>query len=389
MSDAQLPPDAGDGESDLPRRPGLRLTEAGVIAAARFEAFADGALKDVRASASDANANGTVMHDAPDAPETAAQREADETSADDQPMLDLGFPDLPHQAAPPPLPGGAPASASQSSERSAIALAPDASGSADSGLEAPALLDPAGAGEHPVETAEAPAAETPMEISPIFSALDAAERAAEAAQQGNATLEADAFDLGILLPQSRPADAEVADTAQDLPQEPEPPADDSAEGDGKGDLEAAGDAADAPDTAPPHPAAPASTDTDDDEAPPANPVHDAAARIAAEASATAAALENLKRLLDHKLPPEIAVAQQEEASGPERAAPPPIPAPAYRPPAHLPITPPPMVATAMAATALSFPADDEPVRSGMAVGSFLAGFALSWVFGAVLYVFLI
>ena len=94
MSDAQLPPDAGDGESDLPRRPGLRLTEAGVIAAARFEAFADGALKDVRASASDANANGTVMHDAPDAPETAAQREADETSADDQPMLDLGFPDL-------------------------------------------------------------------------------------------------------------------------------------------------------------------------------------------------------------------------------------------------------------------------------------------------------
>ena len=228
-----------------------------------------------------------------------------------------------------------------------------------------------------------------MEISPIFSALTPPNgpprprsRATPPSRQTHSTW----YSAAAVSPGRRrswPTQRRTCRKNQNRP------LDNSAEGDGKGDLEAAGDAADAPDTAPPHPAAPASTDTDDDEAPPANPVHDAAARIAAEASATAAALENLKRLLDHKLPPEIAVAQQEEASGPERAAPPPIPAPAYRPPAHLPITPPPMVATAMAATALSFPADDEPVRSGMAVGSFLAGFALSWVSGAVLYVFLI
>ena len=112
--------------------------------------------------------------------------------------------------------------------------------------------------------------------------------------------------------------------------------------------------------------------------------------LPAEANATAAALENLKRLLMHRLPePYIAGASNRQEAGPELTEPPPIPA--YRPAVQLPVTPPPMIAAPVAATALSyFEEDDAPPsrRWGVALGSFFAGFALSWVFGAVLYVYL-
>jgi predicted MFS family arabinose efflux permease len=49
-----------------------------------------------------------------------------------------------------------------------------------------------------------------------------------------------------------------------------------------------------------------------------------------------------------------------------------------------------MITGALASAALAFPVDEPPPRrSGAAVGSFLVGFTLSWVFGAALYVFLI
>ena len=111
---------------------------------------------------------------------------------------------------------------------------------------------------------------------------------------------------------------------------------------------------------------------------------DAAARIAAEANATAAALENLKRLLMHRLPePYIAGASNRQEAGPELTEPPPIPA--YRPAVQLPVTPPPMIAAPVAATALSyFEEDDAPPRRWLSVGSFFAGLALTVVFGTVL-----
>jgi hypothetical protein len=139
------------------------------------------------------------------------------------------------------------------------------------------------------------------------------------------------------------------------------------------------------------PAAPQGLDAPpdaDEQAPPSEMLQDAAARIAAEASATAAALENLKRLLVHNRgEPDIAALHHLLEPSPERTEPPPIPV--YRPPARLPITPPPMVEPPQAATSLSpFPDDVSPRRPVAAVGSFFAGFALSWVLGAVLYVFL-
>ena len=58
---------------------------------------------------------------------------------------------------------------------------------------------------------------------------------------------------------------------------------------------------------------------------------DAAARIAAEANATAAALENLKRLLMHRLP-EPHIARRIKPAGSRTRAYEPPPIPAYRPP---------------------------------------------------------
>ena len=108
-------------------------------------------------------------------------------------------------------------------------------------------------------------------------------------------------------------------------------------------------------------------------------------RITAEANATAHALENLKRLLAHKLP-NLAI---EEAS---------------RPPEAIPVQPPPILSAPSAPfDAADFAHQDDAIeefplppiagkmhgrRAGFALGSFLSGFAASWVFGAVLYAYL-
>jgi hypothetical protein len=223
-----------------------------------------------------------------------------------------------------------------------------------------------------------------IEVSPIFSALDAAEVAAEARQQASPALQMDAFDVGILLAPAEPMQDAEETRAQpeDLPQPTDPDALDMAASESLADTaeldsSARNEVADEPSHAA-------------EEARPSELLQDAAARIAAEANATAAALENLKRLLVHKLPdpaiPDetIAVPHRAEESTP-RAEPPPVPA--YRPPAHLPVEPPPMVVP-LAAASMEL-SDYEPVRRpAPAVGSFLAGFALSWIMGAVLYVYL-
>ncbi len=103
-------------------------------------------------------------------------------------------------------------------------------------------------------------------------------------------------------------------------------------------------------------------------------------RIAAEADATAQALENLKRLLAHKLPDLSA----------ETTA---------RPTDLIPVQPPPI----QAAAPTDFAHQDDGIenfefppprgerhgrRAGFAFGSFFSGFAASWIFGAVLYAYL-
>jgi hypothetical protein len=364
MSDAQLPPDTGDEESDQPLRWGTHLNDAGVLVAVRLEASDDASPQDAPISLPDAieeEANGSAS----DVPVPSVHAPANEAASDDfQPMLDLHLPD----ASPPvPPPDEALTLASQPADD------PHAAASSDAHH---------GQGQYANTGDITPAADIPMEISPIFSALDAAERAAQAAPQGEAAEEPDAFDTRILLPHSQLADSgdeTIAPAAQLQP--PEPPAIDASEDD---TIEIAA----SPEATPQDAVVP--PDAEQETLPAEALEGDSAARIAAEANATAAALENLKRLLMHRLPePYIADASNPQEGGPEPTEPPPIPV--YRPPVQLPVTPPPMIAAPVAATSLSyFEEDDAPPRRrwGVALGSFFAGFALSWVFGAVLYVYL-
>lgn len=374
MSDAQLPPDTGDEESAPPLRWGTHLNNAGVLVAVRLDASDDAAApQDTPISLPEAierEANAS----APDVPVPSLDTPANEVASDDfQPMFDLRPPELFPTV--PPL-GEAPTLASQPAD----------------GLNADASSDPHHGQEQRATTGDATAsADIPMEISPIFSALDAAERAAPPAVQGETAAEPDAFDTGILLPHSHVAEAdsgeETTAPAGHL-QAAEPPAIFQFEADANPDAGVTIEIVASPEAALQDVVVP--PDAEQETLPAEALEDDAAARIAAEADATAAALENLKRLLMHRLPePYIAAASDPQEARPELTEPPPIPA--YRPAVQLPVTPPPMIAAPVAATALSyFEEDDAPPRRrwGVALGSFFAGFALSWVFGAVLYVYL-
>ena len=124
---------------------------------------------------------------------------------------------------------------------------------------------------------------------------------------------------------------------------------------------------------------------------------DVAVRLAADASVAAEALENLKRLLEHKQH-----LQNRLPSAPAGPAPPPAALPVTAPPAAGPLP----VRVAPPALQLQPEPDQEeeeeeaarvaliarrrplPERRGLDIRGFLAGFALSWAFGVVLYLFL-
>ena len=369
MSDAQLPPDTGDEESAPPHRWGTHLNDAGVLVAVRLDASDDASAQDAPLPLPEF-IEGEVNGSAPDVPVSSLDAPANEAASDDQPLLDLRLPDASPQATPP-------------DETLTLASQPiddqQAVTSSDSD-------DHQGQGQRDTAADATAATDMPMEISPIFSALDAAERAAPPMLQDD-TAELDAFDTSILFTPTQVADSgeDAAPPAAQL-HAPETPAIDVSEDD---TIEIVQEIESLPESAPQNIAAPPDAEQ---EAPPADALDDdAAARIAAEADATAAALENLKRLLMHRLPePPIADTSNPQEAGPELTEPPPIPV--YRPPVQLPVTPPPMISAADdAATSLSyFEDEDAPPRQrwGLALGSFFAGFALSWVFGAVLYVYL-
>jgi hypothetical protein len=119
---------------------------------------------------------------------------------------------------------------------------------------------------------------------------------------------------------------------------------------------------------------------------------DAAVRLAADANVAAEALENLKRLLEHKqqvermLPPRhpspasAAGPDIAEASAPPPDALPPLPLPLHAQPDG-----------ESGSTHASLPPRRKrppPERRGLDVPGFMAGFALSWAFGVVLYFFM-
>ena len=215
-----------------------------------------------------------------------------------------------------------------------------------------------------------------VEISPIFSAIEAGERIT-AAQQPLPTPQIDAFEVGlVVLRQSAPPNGYDAETAA-------PPPDTAT----TQELQ--------PAAAPEHPpselvflsvAEPAPPSAQDplpllEDVPP-----DTAAKIAEEANATAVALETLTQLLAEKLPELEAAAARHAAQGSFRDVH--SLADSLRP-LHTPVSPPPMLPAHVAAAALPY-AEPEPAARGRGamVGSFLAGFSLSWVVGAVLYMFL-
>lgn len=371
MSDAQLPPEIGEGEDDPALRSAVPPADAGVKAAVRLEALNGDRFTSLPDSGSDRGPDDRAVQAS--APAPGEHDMTSEAAFDDvQPMLDLRFPDASPQVLAP-------------DEAQPFTLEPI---DQDFPAEPPALLDVAGfdqqrhldAGEEAAET------EPPVEVSPIFSALDAAERDAQVVQR-EAVAQLHPYATDILLPRF-----ELADEAEDsvapavlLPAS-EPQAIDTREDDSHFSAASTIEAAAAPELPPQNDSGAPEAE---ERMPPAEALSDdAAARIAAEASATAAALENLKRLLVHKLPePNVVPAPNPPDTLRERLEPPPIPA--YRPAVQLPVSPPPMVAAPATGTSLSFADyDDAPPRRWLSVGSFFAGFVLSWVLGAVLYVFL-
>jgi hypothetical protein len=119
---------------------------------------------------------------------------------------------------------------------------------------------------------------------------------------------------------------------------------------------------------------------------------DAAVRLAADASVAAEALENLKRLLEHKQQlesqlPHLAASsapapQSEEAEARSSVPPRPLPLPLHAAQE---------AGGGSAAAVLPPPARRRPAppeRRGFDVHGFMAGFALSWAFGVVLYLFM-
>jgi len=364
MSDAQLPLDTGDEESVPPQRWGTHLNDAGVLVAVRLDASDDASPQDAPSSSPEAGIEREANGSAPDIPVVSAHAAVNEAASDDvQPTFDLGFADTSPPAPPPD---------------ETLPLDPR---SPDDPVTAASFDDHHDQGQHAATGDATAPADSAIEISPIFSALDAAERAAQAAPQDDTAAEPDAFDTSILLPRSQVADSEEETTTPATQLHAlETSAIDVPEDDTINTVPS-------PEAAPQGIAAPPDTEQ---EALAADALDDeAAARIAAEADATAAALDNLKRLL-HRFPePHSADTSPPQEARPELTEPPPIPV--YRPPIQLPVAPPPMVAAPLAETEPSFEAyDDEPPRRrwGAALGSFFAGFALSWVFGAVLYVYL-
>ena len=124
---------------------------------------------------------------------------------------------------------------------------------------------------------------------------------------------------------------------------------------------------------------------------------DAAARLAADANAAAEALANLKRLLERQLP-NVAASPAPAATAEPEAAVPATPAPVALAPAMAP-QPPSLPLHAMrdgsgrttlrpAMLAPLPPRAARPERTLLDVRGFLAGFALSWAFGLVLYLYM-
>lgn len=389
MSDAQFPPDAGDENNGRQLRPGLRLSEAGMIAAARQDVLEAGSLKEALAITSSANGGDQRRQDT--LPSTGrldagghSPLAGDAVYDNQQPMLDLGLPDLSPRT-PPSLPT-LPEAHNTAFDRSLTEHPDRGLDRANfAPLPAPQFAPPnSGQAPHAEASQTSVAADVQVEVSPIFSALDAAEKRAEEADLRAEAAGSGPFGSSLLTPSPLPTgDALAASSTDALPEQHS--ADDSMAA-GPGQVPASGTGPLTAADAAAH--GKAQQAFFGEEPGPAGPVLDAAAKIAAEASATAEALDNLKRLLVHKLPnlDFATVPRQTESARERAAAPPPIPPVASL---HLRADPPPVAPAAALAPLLPLPVPPEhDDRTGIYVRGFLAGLGLSLVAGIVLYLFI-
>jgi hypothetical protein len=480
MSNAPIPPEAGDESQGRPRPTGLRLTDASMLVSSRLPA-PDGASlppsppPPAQAAEAEQSANPDVLDSQVEDPQVADPPAAEEARPATQPA------DGAHASAP-PLPMMLPPSLASSDDSLPPML--DEFGPTDENAGplrflrdpvkyvgaavdqpaakiAPPAVEPAAHGfeqgsvaldempqsvervPDPEPIAEARAAPAGADVSPILGALDAAD-----AQAAGPRPESFPFALNIRVPRASPpaqvaspeapAEAEdaghrnnVANATDHFPDQglrfnpsmlPMPPTPSDWETPSPEQPPAFAEAA-------LHPAEPDAGMNAADHAPeqyagsapsmsalppdlavaaaleppaaaeeasrPADPVREAAAKIAAEATATAAALENLKRLLEHKLPtmdvvtpPPQVVRRPLQAERPrERVAPP-------HSPTGLPVRTtaglPPYIAAPRAAPPLPIPLFEPSSSSGgrLYLLGFLAGFGLALMAGAMLYVFI-
>jgi hypothetical protein len=432
MADAQVPPEAGDAKPTthvgLARRQALRLSDAEDVATTRLDMFGDPALKEALAKPTGhgdeaPHARTPEMHAEPPQPGDAAADSADPTGLDQPPA-----------EAPPP----AADIAEQSAEASEHAT--------EEAAFLPVPLDQTGAEQASGREPPAPAADAAdAEASPLLAAPDAAEVApeevrdapeAEGAQPGP-------FGVPFMMPPGSPEGAGLGDmgsgpmnapprfrdelmfvrdmdnnpiapdaVAPDpdvLPEAALPPPAEPAQDPTMFTDPHAGIPEDLLDTSafpalPTEPLYPEAYDEagtgfhessplpPDPVPPPPSPRLDAAAKIAAEANATAAALDNLERLLNQRMPPLRASAPPYQSdpyldspAPPDphpdslrlgmqaiEQAPPLFPGYQYHAPAPL----------------LPLPARPRRTAWGIYVLGFLAGLALSLMAGGVLYFFI-
>jgi hypothetical protein len=254
--------------------------------------------------------------------------------------------------------------AAEGSLKEALAIVPPPRPAASSLVERIELVDESLAAE-PV----APAFEPPTDIQPSDQApavADEPEPSPAISTEGSDPIVA---SQSIAAPSPPAADAVATEPALELPPIP---------------------AADTPAAV----AAPVGEGGAPDNVRPLSSALDAAARLAADANAAAEALANLKRLLERQLPNVAASPAPARPAEPEAAAPAPIAlAPAMAP------QPPSLPLHAMrdgsgrttlrpAMLAPLPPRAARPERTLLDVRGFLAGFALSWAFGVVLYLYM-
>jgi hypothetical protein len=414
MGDAQVPPEPSDARTTPARRQALRLSDTEDVAATRLDMFGDPSLKEALvgqpASPGDRAVPLSAAEGAADAPqpEEAADDGARSASLDASRPLSLPPPGVLHafDAGVTPVEAGE--------------QAPDA-------VAQPASADLPEMEAHGAEPAPAaPAPHAAAEAPRTLSALDAAgqtpqeanrkEEAAQTARPFSFMMppglpDQEALDMAagplneqprfrdeLMIVKDSASDAIVVDAtvlpdmgpspSHGLPQDP-PFTESDAQP--QEDLPAAPPFSAFSDV-PPYPEAgptfdEASSFSHEPEPPPSSPFFDAAAKIAAEANATAEALDNLKRLLDQKLPhlQPVETAYRTDPSG-ERIVP--AAMPAGGPGQRMYAEPPPFMSHAPAPL---LPLPVPPPRAsarGVYLLGFLTGLALSLMAGGVLYFFI-